>query len=195
MLRLATPVLLGALAGCGSSSSAPVSDRSADANRARTAAALAAPQPRVPDTNDLDDDPTSNDDSFILAFGKVADAVQRRSLAAFVKRYYHVAARGSGSDGCSMLLATTAEAIAEEAPPRPGAQTGNCAGALARLFAQNRRALAAEVPSLRVRFVRINEPVALVVMNFATTPELRTIVLAREGSAWKVKQPLDGGMP
>jgi hypothetical protein len=161
----------------------------------------ALPHTAPSDSNDLDGDPRSGDDSAVLGFGHAADPREAQKIGTVVSGYYRVALADEGSRACSMLYRTTLESIPEQVvlPSRAGVESSSeehtCRALMASLFSSHHRSIAAEQSTMKVTHIRIAAARALVVMSFATTPEPRTMQLGLEDGKWKIKQPLDSGMP
>jgi hypothetical protein len=156
------------------------------------------PLPHVKDSNDLDNDPNSNDDSPIVGYGHAASASEFHAIAMLIKRYYRAAAADEGAKACSMLLSTFAETVAEEdgtASDRPYLRGKTCPVVLSKLFKLRHHEISAQLPSMKVTLARVGSETALVLLSVSTTPEPQKISVAREGSAWKMKELLDSGMP
>jgi hypothetical protein len=198
---LACAVLAGLSAACSACGSASVPGGSGTGGSGSTVASsisAGSPLPRVKDSNDLDGDPGSNDDSVIVTYGHAAGASDAHAIAALIKRYYKAAAAEDGARACSMLLAPLAEAVPEEYGSRsdPTDLRGKtCAVVMSKLLKLRHRQIVTQLPSLKVTLVRVGAETALVLLSFATTPEPHKISVGREAGAWKMKELLDSGMP
>lgn len=131
------------------------------------------------------------DDEQAVHFGHAASTSEAGAVTAVVRRYYAVAATGNGARACTMLFPSVAKAVPLDygkfgASYLHGSRT--CAGVMTRLFAHDRRELAAPV---RVTNVRVSGPTALA---FLGSKRIRAseIALHREGSAWRISQVLGG---
>ena len=141
---------------------------------------------------------TDHDDHITEGYGHEASASDRRAVAAAVKAYYAVALAGEGARACSMMVSTLAKSVPEDygRPPGPSALRGKtCEMVMTKLFGQQHGLLAREVPTMKVRKVRVNGNSILAFLAFKTTLEPREIGLDRKGGVWKVGALLDNSLP
>jgi hypothetical protein len=181
------PLCLG-LGACGST---------AKDSRSDAGATTASAQPRGDEDRDngghlsyLDGDDASMSD-----FGRPAGAGEARAIAALVRRYYAAAAEASGAKACALLYYILAESLPEEygRPPGPLYLSGasSCQAVLARVFSHFHSQLA-QAPT--VRAVRVEGDRAQALLAWSSLPA-GSIELRREGSAWKLDQPLAVALP
>jgi hypothetical protein len=142
-------------------------------------------------------DDTNNDS--VRDFGDPANAFDREAIAALIKRYYAAAAVGDGAMACSMLSPTLASSVAEDYGPRsagpPYLHAGtSCPTLTTLLFRHFRSRIAAEIPLLEVRRVRIHQHQGLALLSFGRLPE-RQIPVAHEEGSWKIDALLDSELP
>lgn len=127
--------------------------------------------------------PDDHDDHELLApYGPEADRAERHAVAIVVKRYYEAAAAGDGVQACALLDKQLAEGLVEAGQ---AARTG-CATSLTRLFAEDRKQLAAEkVATMVVTGVHVKGDLGIALLGFSAAPESE-ILVEREGRAWKL---------
>jgi hypothetical protein len=165
---------------------------------------LAARTGDVNGDGDNDGDPGyDSDDDSTRHYGQRANAAQTRVVTRIVKQYFGAAEAGDGAAGCALLYARLARLPHigklvphdyDPAPPSTLARSKGCAAFLSRLFKDSRGQLSLlEIPSLKVREVRIDGIHALAILAFKTAPE-RYITLEREGAAWKIDGLLDSAI-
>jgi hypothetical protein len=199
---LATALLSAGAYACGGAAtgahSASHVSTSAPAKDSTTAASSESPLADTTADSDRDNDVGAPDDdtrnTSALDFGHAADASERRTITAFVKRYYAAALAQDGATGCSMIYSTLAEAIPEDYSQTPGVPymhgAKTCAAAMTLLFKHYHPLLVLEVPKLDVRRVGLEERQGLVLLSFGRLPE-RTISVKQEGRKWKMSALLD----
>jgi hypothetical protein len=176
-----------------SSSAAPSSSTAATgaSNNTSTTDYTKADSDKDNDIGAPHDDTNNNSE---LDFGHAANAADKRTVTALVKRYYATALAGDGAKACSMIYSTLAEAVPEDygQPPGPlymrGAKT--CPAAMALLFKHFHTLLTLEVPKLEVTRVRLIEHHGYALLSFGELPE-REILVAREGRVWTMNGLFD----
>jgi hypothetical protein len=142
---------------------------------------------------DRDNDTDNNsDDGKVLAFGHAAGAADAQALVALVTSYYRAAAREDGARACSMLYPFVAESIVEGYGQQASLRGDTCAAVMRKLFRQRHSALVRDSPTLDVTAVRVDGNKALVVLTFATAPEIRQIPERRGSNGWKMLNVIDG---
>lgn len=150
------------------------------------------------DFNDGDRDPESNDDDTVLKYGHAADTADKRAVTAVVMSYYAAAADGNGSEGCRLIYPAVVELILENsnAPSARASQlSAGCPPILSKMFDQHRQSFVAQLATLQVTGVRVEEEKALALLRFASTLEPRKLELHREGKMWKIWSLFDTGLP
>jgi hypothetical protein len=156
---------------------------------------LAAPRHGDGDGDSSEQAAVDSDDVHSLQFGHAADAADRQTISAVVKRYYGALASEDGATVCALLLEVVAESLPEEGPNQSRAQSGRaghitCASAASAELAQSHRALLAEDRTLRVVGVRVRRRRASALLRFGGR-SARHILLYREGNAWKIGTLID----
>jgi hypothetical protein len=123
-----------------------------------------------------------------------ASAVERRTAAAVLKRYLTAAVADDGAAACSLIYSLFAETIPESygLPPlgSPALRGDTCAKVMTKMFKQQHKQLAAELPTLEVASVRVSHNRGLAVLHFKDMPP-RSITMHRERGVWKVDAVLD----
>jgi hypothetical protein len=150
------------------------------------------------DAADGDNDPNSEDDKNILAYGHAANAADMRTIATLVRRYYAAAAADNGTTACSLLFTLLAEVIPEDygqAPGPPSLRGKTCAVVMTKLFKQQHQLLSTNVAMLKVTGARIGEKRGFALLLLGKTHEQRYIPVHREFGVWKVNSLLDSGLP
>jgi hypothetical protein len=138
-----------------------------------------------------------SDDKVIRAFGRAADAAERRTIMALIKRDFAVAATEDGQTACSMIAANIAKGVPEtlgRPPGPPYLQGTTCAVIMSKVFKQNHQQLAIYAATLEVTGVRVDGSRGLVVLRFRTLPG-REIAIVRESGAWKLGVLIDRELP
>jgi hypothetical protein len=202
----ATRALLGAclfslsliLVACGSNNDTV---RRARAAAAQTSDAEAAAVVRKADADKDNDigapyDDTSHDS--VLNYGHEASTIDKRAVTSTIKRYYAIATAGNGAAACAMLPSSLAEAMPENyghgsSGPAYLSAGRTCAQIMTLLFKHFYDQLAADLPLLKVRRVRLVGRMGHAVLSFGTMPE-REISVSREGVDWKLS-PIDTELP
>jgi hypothetical protein len=143
-----------------------------------------------PDGDDIPGHTASEGDnpSYFATAGPRADRASRKAITRLVKRYYAAAADGDAVTACSLL----AKSLAEELPPgTTGRAVGECPRAMAKTLSQERQQLREEDPATMIVLdVRVKGDLGLAILGFKAWP-LGSILLEREGRAWKVDALLD----
>jgi hypothetical protein len=134
--------------------------------------------------HDEDESPTNrrpNDDTSLNeTYGAGANQADTRAISTLVKRYLTAAATGDVATGCR-LLATALVRQLEQAQGRSG-----CPSALAAELALQHQLLVAEqAGAMEVLYVHVKGALGLAALRFRTVPE-QSIIVEREGSAWKI---------
>jgi hypothetical protein len=203
---LALPLLAFGPTACGSSGTGADPTRThstvATTRTAQTTTSATSPGSYSRIDSDKDNDASASDkkgdNNAILRYGHAASASDARAIKSLVKRYYAAALASDGATGCSLIYSTLAEAIPEDygiSPPGPPYMRGTtCPAVMTLLFKHEHDHLAAELPKLRVRSVRLEEHHGLAVLSFGALPE-RQLLIAREGPVWKLKALLDMELP
>lgn len=176
------------------------SDRTKPSRAASTAAyrnATADGFVKDKDNDDAEHLLTDDDNSAVRNYGNPATAPDWRAVTALLERYYVTALRGEGSSACAMIAPGLARAVPlDYGKLGPSYLHGGktCAAVLTLLFRHEHRRLAASVPRLAVRSVRVEGEDGLALLAFGKMPE-REIQVLREGVAWKMGALLDGELP
>jgi hypothetical protein len=134
-----------------------------------------------------------------LPYRHTASAVDRRAVAALVRRYYRTAVAEDGAKACSMIERSLAAAIVEDyghgsaGPPFMRSGT-TCPATMALLFKHEHAQLTSELPLLGVTHVLLAGRRGVAVLRFGTMPE-REITVVREGHVWRIAVLLDRELP
>jgi hypothetical protein len=144
--------------------------------------------------SDKDYDATSNtyydnDDMAVVSFGRPASQSEARRVAAFVKRYYSIAAAGDGAAASSLIYPLSAEAVGENYAVERKRRTSpgmSCGEALSMLFRERHRELVGDSAHLKVAGVRVDGTRAYALLDTGT-PYRSSLYLRRESGAWKVE--------
>jgi hypothetical protein len=142
------------------------------------------------DSNDGDGDLGTYDDNPVLDYGRPADSSDRLAIVQLVRRYYQAAATENGSAACSLLYSLVAESLAEQSGASARYAARTCAGAVSATFTQAHTRLTADATAFKVTGVRVDGPLAYVLLSFGSHPGPYTIV-HRDGVTWKVEYLLD----
>jgi hypothetical protein len=205
LLALLAAMLLGVgAAACGSTSRKTNSTTQASVSTPTSVpAATSTTQDYTKADADKDNDIGAPDDdtnnNSVVAFGHAANTSDKRAIVTLVKRYYAAALAGNGTQACSMIYSTLAEAIPEDygiSPPGPSYLKGGttCPAVMVLLFKHFHDKLAIQVPLLKVSGVRLKEHHGQAILAFGKMPE-RELSVAREGNVWKVQALLDNELP
>jgi hypothetical protein len=158
---------------------------------------------------DVDDvngaDPAdSNDDYPLSAFGRRADAADRKEISSVVERYYAAAAAHDGRRACQMVTAHlrshpgSTRTVPEDrfsVTPHPHVSPGeSCARVASDLFTRNDVELHGRPKAVQVTVVRTHGSHGLAIMALRATPE-RWIPVVREHGVWRVAALLGGTVP
>jgi hypothetical protein len=138
------------------------------------------------------DDDHNDDDARVLYYGHAADAADRRSSIALVKRYFAAAAAEDGKRACGLLVPLLAESVVEEDGRSPGLRGRTCAAVVSKLFKMRHRMLLEKRAALEVIAVRVKGDRGLVVLNFPEIREARQLGERRVDGRWKLHELLDG---
>lgn len=120
-------------------------------------------------------------------YGHAASEVDRRMIAAVVKRYYLAGAADNGAMACSLLDRRLANALSEEygqALGRSSAVGNSCTGVVSKLFKGAFQWSRVDVAALKVADVRVQGNLGLVLINLHS--EDHQILVEREGGAWRM---------
>jgi hypothetical protein len=124
------------------------------------------------------------DDSSVLAFGHAASSVERREIAALVKRYYAMSAARNGAGACTLLSATVKRLLRD--PAAQHYDSGRtCGQVMTKIFAMNPNELRVIAATVRVTAVRIAHAEAFAVLAFAAQPP-HWMLVVRERGGWKI---------
>jgi hypothetical protein len=149
------------------------------------------------DSDNMSDSYYDIDDNTVRKYGHAADASDRRTVAALVKRYFAAAAREDGVTACSMIVPVFANSVPETLGQAAGplySRGNTCAVVLSKLFYHFHRQLAAHAAELEVTGVRVDGAKGIAVLGFRTLPG-RLLHVAREGTVWKIDALLDLELP
>jgi hypothetical protein len=146
------------------------------------------------DSNDGDNDPQSNDDTAILDYGHLASAADKRAVTALVKRYYAAAAAANGTRACPLIYGIVVETIPEEFAGDPRLRGKTCATVMSKVFKQRHRQMAADNAILKVTRVGVEGDKGLVLI-YLGIPPVSSVLVHREGRAWKMQSLFEGGIP
>jgi hypothetical protein len=186
--------LLGVTAcgGAGKGAGSAAKNAASTSGTSATTTTPKATEPEHPHKTDRDGDSDNND----YAYGRPANAADKRAVRALVKRYYTAAAASDGTKACSLIYSIFAEEIPEVygEPPGPSALRGStCAAVMSKLFKQNHHQLVVDLAELKVTDVRVKRHHALALLSFKAMPP-RDIRVHRERRAWKIDELLDSGV-
>lgn len=204
--------LVGVVLACASLSLAACANSGSHTAAAGKLAAPATPHTATPATgsalregylhldgdSDADDQgshikgPSSDDRIIIGRYPHEADAVDKRTIIATVKRYYAAALAGEGYAICSIIDSTLASGLV--ATDRSPGTRAACAESARQLFEQEHpRLLADQIATMRVTDVRVRGNVGLALVGFETAPEA-DLILRRSGTRWKL-DAFEGKVP
>jgi hypothetical protein len=201
---LACALLCAGVSACGGSNASSTSTRTSTPSPAASATSAAnTVVPAAARDKDRDNDGGGADDTnhrSTEAFGHAASASDARAIAALVKRYFEIALSGNGARGCALLYSTLEEAVPEDyggpgGGPPPSGSRRTCPEVLGETFAREHTRLAAQVPKLAVRRVRVFERHGLVFLSFGPHLPEREIAVMREGSIWRMEALSDSELP
>jgi hypothetical protein len=128
-------------------------------------------------------------------FGPYATPAERQAVAAFIKRYYAIAATGNGAKACALLDPLVAEMVAQGRNVGWGPSSlkgGTCPRVATEFFAQRRRELFEDVATLRVGWVQLQAKQAIALVHFGSKRE-RIVRLRRRYGVWQMFSLLDDG--
>jgi hypothetical protein len=158
--------------------------------RPSAAAAAAGGYSKLDGDADADDSrngrtKVKNDEAGMLAaYGPPAGRSETLAVASVVKRYYAAQAGGDARGVCAMLTKGLAAGLSGEGKSAAG--TPACEHAMsAQIERQHSQLQAQAVATMTVVGVRAKGRLALAVLGFRSAPQ-ETILLEREGAAWKV---------
>lgn len=196
---LAAALPAGGLLACGSAhpqgragvrSPAVRSDAATPTGASSPRESLAAPLSGDGDGDSPERSTFDSDDFHSMHFGYAADAQDRRTITALIKRYYAALAREDGATVCSLLL----EVVAESMPETQRAQTGGpaaaqtastCPAAVTPVLAASHRSLVEEDSTLEVIGARVRRRRASAILRFRHRAA-RHILLYKEEGRWKI---------
>jgi hypothetical protein len=178
-----------ALGGCGGSSGDPAHRANAGA-AAGPGAVLQLPRIELKGDPDLDSDTYGSEpDDENEPLGHPASAGDARAVAALVKHYYAVVARGDGAGACRLLYSSIAESMVEDYGEGSGAadpRGRTCAAVVSRLLAAKRRLLADDSRTLRVTAVRVDLNRGSAQLGFDGAKLTHYLLVHRERGSWKM---------
>lgn len=124
-----------------------------------------------------------DDRPLLRLYGAPAAPADRRRITALVTSYYAASIAGKAGQACAAL---SSNVLAGLAAAGGGNNSSACATQMPKLLAEQHQRLVAEDPAtMRVIAVYAKSDAAIALLRFRTAPESE-IVLAREGTAWKV---------
>jgi hypothetical protein len=154
------------------------------------------------DRDNDDDNPTNgyydDDDNAILHYGRAASAADKRAVASVIKRYYTAAVAADGATACSLINSVIAESVVEDYGQATGPQSlrgRTCATVMSMLFKQRHGQVAAELPTLEVTSVRVEDNRGWALLGFGPAKPPGRILIHRDGAAWRVGELLRTEMP
>jgi len=192
LATLAVVALGSILAACGSSSHGTASQHATNAvATGDTAVTIKGDVPAHGNDRDNDGD-NNDDDEKVLYYGHTANAADRRISIGLIKRYFAAAVAEDGAKGCSMLVPSIAESVAENSGHSPALRGKTCATVLSKIFKLEHRLLLQKNAMLRIIDVRVEGTRALAVIAFPRIPEVRQITERRVGHTWRLVDLTDG---
>lgn len=210
LLALLALGVLG-LTACGASvqrSKTSVASRAASSSAALGVPAYHGPlepAPQYPGVHkylgDDDGDDDHNSDENIHTFGRRAGEAQERAIAAVVRRYYAIAAQGSGARGCSMFSRAFRRTvpIAYGLHGAPYMRGSTCVAVMTRYYRHLHRQIAFYASTSKVIEARLEGERGYAVLRMhgicpssMCIPLLRHMRIAhvlvqREAGAWKIE--------